>query len=304
MYIIYNDYFLSREFIQGDNSCCITEIYKCNNIVRKNSIIRFLYKIFIILNPLGYLTNNSELIFTFGVEDIIDLFFIKKKFRSRRITVWLWNPIKNNIGFKLLLLYLKLTKIKVITFDKSNAAKYKFYYYPQIFNKNLIICNDKVVDSFKKERSLFFYGIDKGRASILDKIKKNNKSLICDFSMIKDNTSIFDFNFYKKDHISYNDYLIKMKSNYCVLDLVQENQVGLTVRCIESLFMQKKLITNNKNIVNYDFYKLGNVLLLEDNYHEISNFLDSSFNVYPDELIDKYDIAHLIKYVKGINNDI
>lgn len=40
-------------------------------------------------------------------------------------------------------------------------------------------------------------------------------------------------------------------------------QTGLTMRTIESIGAQKKLITTNRDIVNYDFYRPENILIVD-----------------------------------------
>lgn len=49
------------------------------------------------------------------------------------------------------------------------------------------------------------------------------------------------------------------KKSRCVLDSAQDGQLGLTIRVIEALGAKKKLITTNRDVVNYDFYRPENI---------------------------------------------
>ena len=75
-----------------------------------------------------------------------------------------------------------------------------------------------------------------------------------------------------------------------IFDYLQDDQTGLSLRPFESIFFNKKLITNNSNIKNYDFYRKENIFIL--NYDDISmlkSFVDSDYLELPKNIIDNYD---------------
>jgi hypothetical protein len=55
-----------------------------------------------------------------------------------------------------------------------------------------------------------------------------------------------------------------IENSKCVIDLSHSHQSGLTMRAIETLGMQKKLVTNNKMIKEYDFYNKDNIYVIGD----------------------------------------
>ena len=61
--------------------------------------------------------------------------------------------------------------------------------------------------------------------------------------------------------IDYKNKLLEAKKAFCLIDLKLESHNGLSFRFYESLYFQKKLITNNKDVVNYDFYNSNNILI-------------------------------------------
>ena len=59
---------------------------------------------------------------------------------------------------------------------------------------------------------------------------------------------------------------------------------------MEALFYHKKLITNCKSIVNYEFYRKGNVFILgEDSMDELFNFINTPYIDVDDEIIEQYN---------------
>jgi hypothetical protein len=77
-----------------------------------------------------------------------------------------------------------------------------------------------------------------------------------------------------------------------ILEIMQEGQVGMTLRSLEALVLNKKLITNNINIVNDELYHPNNVYILgyDNKYSSIKEFLNAPFTEWDEELIKKHDI--------------
>ncbi len=83
-----------------------------------------------------------------------------------------------------------------------------------------------------------------------------------------------------------------------VLDIVQEKQTGLSFRVFETMAFQKKLITNNKSIMKYDFYNANNILVLDDD-NDISrkDFFETNYEPIPIEIYEKYTLDNWVKMV-------
>ena len=105
-------------------------------------------------------------------------------------------------------------------------------------------------------------------------------------------SQIEDFKFEKKDSSEIADIVNQSKS---VLDIQHPNQTGLTMRTIEMIGMNKKLITTNASIVNYDFYNKKNILIIDrDNPQiDVSFFSTPSEKLNP-EIYQKYSLSSWI----------
>lgn len=81
-----------------------------------------------------------------------------------------------------------------------------------------------------------------------------------------------------------------------VLDISHPKQSGLTIRTIELLGMNRKIITTNQDITNYDFFCSENVLLIdrEAPVFEIF-FFSTNYKPIPSEIKEKYNISNWLK---------
>lgn len=89
------------------------------------------------------------------------------------------------------------------------------------------------------------------------------------------------------------DLIMKSKAT---LDIAHPQQTGLTMRTIELLGAQKKIITTNSDIVNYDFYDPQNILVIDrENPNFDTDFFKTDFNPTPDSILHKYSISEWLK---------
>lgn len=82
-----------------------------------------------------------------------------------------------------------------------------------------------------------------------------------------------------------------IKKSKIVLDIQHPKQSGLTMRTIEMLGAQRKLVTTNSAIREYDFYLPDNILII-DRYSPIipNRFCNSGYTPLPDIIYYKYSL--------------
>lgn len=207
---------------------------------------------------------------------------IKRKNPDCEIILYFWNKI-NNLNKD----FLKDNLIDdFYTFDKEDAEKYKIKYNSQFYtNKIKLEENEKTID-------VLFLGRAKTRKSqILNYEKQMNDVGLKTKILIIEN---------EKDFIEYEEYLKMLSRAKAILDIVDGNQRGLTLRCLEALFLEKKLITNNPELKNYEFYNSNNIFILEeDNLKNIKQFIDKSIAKIEKEKIEYYDFKNWINRFGG-----
>lgn len=105
---------------------------------------------------------------------------------------------------------------------------------------------------------------------------------------------------FKMDKISAEENAKIFKQSRCVLDSPQGGQTGLTIRTIECLGAKKKLVTANVDVVNYDFYREENILVVDDGrYDTNSKFFTSDYRDLPEDLYQKYSLNSWLKTMIG-----
>ena len=105
---------------------------------------------------------------------------------------------------------------------------------------------------------------------------------------------------YMKESIPYPE-MLKLLNHYAViLDIAKPNQAGLSFRIFESLGMNKKIITNNKAVMEYDFYNPNNILVIDfDNINIPKSFFETPFEPIDEAIKQQYHLRSFIWRVVG-----
>ena len=81
-----------------------------------------------------------------------------------------------------------------------------------------------------------------------------------------------------------------------IVEIQRNDQIGLSFRIFEALGYRKKLITTNKDVVNYDFYNPQNILVIDENNIEIpEDFVNSPYVDIDEVILDKYRIENWVE---------
>ena len=87
-----------------------------------------------------------------------------------------------------------------------------------------------------------------------------------------------------------------------LVDVVNPIHNGLSFRTFEALYYEKKLITNNKTVKDYDFYHPNNILIWNgQNLSELADFLTRPFITVNTEIREKYSFNNWIKNILDIS---
>lgn len=272
--------------------------------------------IFLIVNKLYFFdyVKDDSIYLIYNDNNRLISFFRKA---CSRLFPWLlflffgkWKNILNEVDNVILMDNAYNSKISQYIKRKNPCVKVIMYYWNVVNESNKFILNDKNIDSFwsfdefdsKKYNMKFspqfyypypleihkdikydvcFLGAAKNREQIILDIEKILKSAGLKTNIIISHSG--------SSFVSYYDYLTMIFESDAILDVVGDNQIGITLRCLESIFYKKKLITNNKNIVNYDFYNKNNVFIVgKDDINNIKKFLGTKYTDIPSKIKNKY----------------
>lgn len=196
--------------------------------------------------------------------------YMRKTFPSIcQYVMYQWDGIKNNSAA----LDVKEFFDSIFTFDVEDSKKYGWIYRPLFYDSNKVKIADKDIDIS------FLCSLHSQRAKIQEKLKE-----LC----LKDNYVFHShmycnrFAYYKWKYIGRkpeykdtNDKDVVFKSlsldetydlyskSKVVVDYTHPDQTGFTMRTIEALGSKCKLVTNNRFIVNADFYNPNNIYIYD-----------------------------------------
>lgn len=108
---------------------------------------------------------------------------------------------------------------------------------------------------------------------------------------------------YILDKVSF-DHVFERSSNSKILvDFVNSNHKGLSLRVFEALNANKKLITTNPEVKKYEFFNDANILIYDSeiSLEEIKAFLQIPFEKLPNTMISKYSFENWLENI--INPD-
>lgn len=212
---------------------------------------------------------------------------------KRKIYV-LWNPCTGDA----LIENLKKKGWEVWTFDPKDAREFGLLYAGQFMPTDMGGDASRNIES-----DIFFVGIDKGRFKILDDIARRFAgSLKLNFKMVSPVRALFNKKYSAR--IPYSRCVEEASKSKAILDLTQEGQAGLTLRVLESLFLNKKVITNNRYIKNYSFFNNDNIFVIDSpDMPGLREFISKDAVPQPGSL-EKYTyVQWLWRIINGVEMD-
>lgn len=217
---------------------------------------------------------------------------ILKKLNNKAI-IYFWNPIKKGKEVSKLKQY-----FYVFSYSESDALNYCLNY-NQTFLPTLKVMN------YENKYDAFFVGKNKNRLKILEKIFLMFTNPF--FHVIRDGKekSIYINLKDKNNHLDYDSYLIKLQQSNVLIELIPQKNAGYTLRSLESFYFQKKLITNNSDILNCFLFDKGNILIIDDSLDckKLDEFIKKDFVYYSKEEISRFsENAWLQRFVDKIKD--
>lgn len=184
--------------------------------------------------------------------------------------------------------YIKEARIKydeIYTFEKNDAKEFDLKFRPSFFV-------DESRDGIK-DIDCYYLGAlrESSRYEFIEAFKKYclENGLSYDLKLFIKKKYLNDNYKDKKiltfEKIKYRENITKVKKAKVVIELNYYTQKGLTLRTFECLASETKLITDNNDIKNYDFYNPNNIFVI-NSIDDIEK-IPKSFFILPYEKVDK-----------------
>lgn len=222
--------------------------------------------------------------------------YLKKKCRRLKI-VYLFTNIAAISGARMYGVLDELTGVfdRVFAFDPKDAERYDFDYFPLIYTG----VNPQEKESC--DTDLFYIGQAKDPARyqmLIDIFEKAQKEgLTCDFNIVgvpEEKQKYPELIHYNK-RMSYSDVVKKIKRSRCLVDVIQKESSGLTIKVCEAVVYDKKLITSNEGLLRMSLYDASRILMAND-LELIHDFLSKPLKEYSVE--NKYMFSPQLLYEK------
>lgn len=159
------------------------------------------------------------------------------------------------------------------TYDIVDAQKYNIDCYQNWYTEIDVGFSKQTQNS-----DVFFIGRAKDRlGDILDIYEKLKElGLTCDFNIVDalPTEQKFSEEINYCCYMPYTEVLQHVKSTKCILEIAQKDEISETLRAMESLFYNKKLITNNQFVQNREYFDKDKIYILPKD-----NSIDKSFFV-------------------------
>lgn len=187
----------------------------------------------------------------------------------------------------------------VYTYDMDDVEHYHFKYTP--FFYSLYPVEDSVNNG-----TVFFIGHSKDRLDFLHKINERLKTIGIQsnfyITYVPDEKMICPDIHYNQI-ISYREVLKNVSESMCLLDIIQSNSSGYTLKVREAVIYNKLLITNNKHLKEAPFYNDRYILVIEKPEDITAGFFKRAKEVnYPKEAKDLFSVSSFINDMKQALN--
>ncbi len=188
---------------------------------------------------------------------------------------------------------------KAFSFDETDCKRYHM-----VKNNNFYFVTEK---KDHEKWDIFFIGTYDKRFPDLVKILSYLKE---NFSHLKVKSQIYSYHTQEipddlKENIILTNKIVPFNEAYVynqdtkvILDLAHRHQKGLSFRPFEAMGLRKKLITNNPDIVNYDFYNPNNILVIDmDTINIPKGFFETPYEDLPEDIYKKYSIESWVDHI-------
>ena len=180
------------------------------------------------------------------------------------------------------------------TFDISDSKEFDIEYSPEYYTEH----QENIKYDLKYD--VCYVGADKTNVrlknllDIKEVLRKNKVQNFFHIFRVLKKYNKYELQETTNMFLKYEDIQRIILESKCILELQMEGQSGCTLRTLASMFLNRKLITNNKDIVNYDFYNPNNIFVIEnaddfkDRFNDILKFMRSPYQKLPDMVKNNY----------------
>lgn len=184
----------------------------------------------------------------------------------------------------------------VLSYNLTDVHKHGFCLTRPVF-PNYSKINDNPNIEFS---DLLFVGMNKGRLELLLRIYEicRDRGLKCDFHImgVDESERVYSDMIHYNSFVPYDEVLERVKKTKCVINIIQDNASGVTMRDYEALGNGKLLLTNNYSLRENDFYNPRQIIWIDD-FEDKIDYIKCYCHEETDS-IGEYDEAHFYSWLE------
>ncbi len=227
---------------------------------------------------------------------------LKNTFPDAQLRLHMWDSMANIIGIEE-----KLDLFDRITsFDRQDCLKHPEFCFRPLFYADEFTCkNTEIVYDIS-----FCGTIHTDRYSILENIRRQceeNGMKFYGYYYLQSWIVYYFLKFTNKDyrHVKKSEFKYEsigsdevnklFQTSVAIVDIQHPRQSGLTMRTIETIGAGKKLITTNRDIVNYDFFNPSNICVIDRSAPKIpKEFFTAQYEELSASVKEKYTLERWV----------
>lgn len=211
---------------------------------------------------------------------------------GKRVILWYWNSVLNEK-----LIHNLPEGVELWSYSKKDSEKYGMRLNTQFYFDCLVgeaeICRRETLSSHPRA---FFFGRDKGRSGQIMETGEALREAGVEVDIrIVPNTAPGLPSLLNPDIVPYQAVVDMVKDADILIDYCLDPDSGLSLRAMESMFFGKKLVTNNKTVLDSDFYNPANIYVLGHDNRSLKEFVDCQRELVSPEIRDHYLLSNWLK---------
>lgn len=218
--------------------------------------------------------------------------WMRKKKDCPEIIWWYWNSVVSADQPE----RVKNEDAKKWSFDPEDCLSYGMQFNTQYYFESFQLPKDTVV-----ENDIYYLGSNGGRMKdVLAFVKEaTSQGLKLDINVFEPQKKKWEDESgiqYFSETMDYEENLKHISECKAILEIIRPGQKGQTLRAMEALFHQKKLITNDVTILNKDYYRPENIFVLgKDRISYLKSFFELPYVPVEKEIRDYYEAHNWLK---------
>jgi hypothetical protein len=183
----------------------------------------------------------------------------------------------------------------IYSFDQRDCDKYGFIYHPTNYSM-VDMENEAVVND------AFYVGVSKGRAETIAAVQKRITSQggKAEFYISGLESGEKKREGIHYDHwLNYRQVLDYIRTSNCIVEIMDGKQEGVTLRTMEAICYNKKLLTNNPVMRESKYFRTGNIQVFENPDEIDVDFVKNQEKV-DYEYEGEFSPIHLIEHINHL----